>query len=111
MTRSAAAPEAGRGSPSGELPDAFLELHIEQGPRLADAGAPLGIVTSIAGVSRGEIVVEGRAGHAGTTPMDGRDDALVKAAAEILRIQETACSIDGAVATVGRVRWSRARRT
>jgi allantoate deiminase len=87
----------------GELPGAFLEVHIEQGPRLADAGAPLGIVTGIAGVSRGEIVLEGRAGHAGTTPMDGRDDALVKAAAEILRIQETARSIHGAVATVGRV--------
>src|SRR4029077_9384851 len=47
---------------SGELPAALCELHIEQGPRIADAGAPLGIVTSIAGVSRGEIVVEGRAG-------------------------------------------------
>ena len=70
-------PGAGRG---GELPDAFLELHIEQGPRLADAGAPLGIVTGIAGVMRGTIVVEGRAGHAGTTPMGVRDDALVKAA-------------------------------
>jgi acetylornithine deacetylase/succinyl-diaminopimelate desuccinylase-like protein len=86
----------------GGLPAAFLEVHVEQGPRLADAGAPLGIVTGIAGVSRGTIVVEGSAGHAGTTPMDVRDDALVKAAAEILRIEKTARSIDGAVATVGR---------
>src|SRR4029077_9955509 len=46
---------------SGELPDAFLELHIEQGPRLADAGASLGIVTAIVGYVRGEVVVEGRA--------------------------------------------------
>jgi acetylornithine deacetylase/succinyl-diaminopimelate desuccinylase-like protein len=87
----------------GELPDAFIELHIEQGPRLANAGAPLGIVTSIAGVARGAIVVEGHAGHAGTTPMESRDDALVKAAETILRIEETGRSIEGAVATVGQV--------
>jgi allantoate deiminase len=87
----------------GNLPDAFLEVHIEQGPRLADAGAPLGVVTSIAGVARGAIVLDGRAGHAGTTPMDSRDDALVEAAREILRIEEAARSIDGAVATVGQV--------
>jgi len=87
----------------GGLPDAFLEVHIEQGPRLADAQAPLGIVTGIVGVARGDLVVEGRAGHAGTTPMDVRDDALVKAAELILRIRETASSIEGAVATVGRL--------
>jgi acetylornithine deacetylase/succinyl-diaminopimelate desuccinylase-like protein len=87
----------------GELPGAFLEVHIEQGPRLADAGAPLGIVTGVVGVSRGTLVVEGRAGHAGTTPMDVREDALVKAAQLMLRIEETARSIEGAVATVGQV--------
>jgi allantoate deiminase len=87
----------------GALPDVFLEVHIEQGPRLADAGAPLGIVTGVVGVSRGTLVVEGQAGHAGTTPMDVRDDALVKAAELVLRIQESAREIDGAVATVGQV--------
>ena len=87
----------------GPLPSAFLELHIEQGPRLAAAGAPLAVVSSIVGVSRGEIVVEGHAGHAGTTPMEARDDALVKAAELILRIRETATTIDGAVATVGQL--------
>jgi allantoate deiminase len=87
----------------GELPGAFLEVHIEQGPRLAGAGAPLGIVTGVVGVSRGTLVVEGRAGHAGTTPMDVREDALVKAAGLMLRIEETARSIEGAVATVGQV--------
>jgi acetylornithine deacetylase/succinyl-diaminopimelate desuccinylase-like protein len=60
-------------------------------------------VTSIAGVVRGTIVIEGHAGHAGTTPMDARDDALVQAAKEILRIEETARTIEGAVATVGRL--------
>jgi acetylornithine deacetylase/succinyl-diaminopimelate desuccinylase-like protein len=85
----------------GKRPAAFLELHIEQGPRLANAGAPLGVVTSVVGISRGTLVVEGHAGHAGTTPMDVRDDALVKAAEEMLRMRDIARSIDGAVVTVG----------
>jgi acetylornithine deacetylase/succinyl-diaminopimelate desuccinylase-like protein len=85
----------------GVLPGAWVELHHEQGPRLALLDAPLAVVTSIVGYVRGERVVEGRAGHAGTTPMDVRDDALVSAAAEILRIRDVARSIDGAVATVG----------
>jgi acetylornithine deacetylase/succinyl-diaminopimelate desuccinylase-like protein len=85
----------------GELPEAFVEMHIEQGPRLAAADAPLGIVTSVVGVSRGTIVVEGRAGHAGTVPMDARDDALVKAAERMLAMRDLARSIDGAVVTVG----------
>jgi allantoate deiminase len=87
----------------GRLPGAFVELHHEQGPRLADAGAPLAVVTGIVGYVRGERVVEGRAGHAGTTPMEARNDALVTAAEEVLRIRDVARSIDGAVATVGRL--------
>jgi acetylornithine deacetylase/succinyl-diaminopimelate desuccinylase-like protein len=89
-----------RGRP---LPSHFLELHVEQGPRLADVGVPLGVVTGIVGYVRGELVLEGRAGHAGTTPMDGREDALVAAAEAILRIRDAARAIDGAVATVGQV--------
>jgi allantoate deiminase len=84
-------------------PGAYLELHIEQGPILAGAGAPLGVVSSIAGVARGDLVVEGTAGHAGTVPMAGRDDAMVNAAVRVLRVRDTAASIEGAVATVGRV--------
>ena len=84
------------------LPSAFLELHIEQGPVLAQTGSPLGVVTGIVGYARGELVFEGRAGHAGTTPMNARDDALVKAAERILRICDAAEGIEGAVATVGR---------
>src|SRR5438034_2274724 len=56
----------------GALPAAFLELHVEQGPVLELSGASLGVVTSIVGYIRGELVFEGRAGHAGTTPMDVR---------------------------------------
>ena len=85
------------------LPSAFLELHIEQGPVLADANVPLGVVTSIVGYARGELLFEGRVGHAGTTPMEGREDALVEAAEKILRIRDAARAIDGAVATVGRL--------
>jgi allantoate deiminase len=87
----------------GGLPGAWVELHHEQGPRLALAGAPLGVVTAIVGYKRAERVIEGRAGHAGTTPMELRDDALVAAAEEILRIRDVARRIDGAVATVGRL--------
>jgi allantoate deiminase len=85
----------------GLLPGAFVELHHEQGPRLAALGAPLAVVTGIVAYTRGEKTCHGRAGHAGTTPMAGREDALVAAAAEILRITDAARSVDGAVATVG----------
>ncbi len=84
-----------------ELPQAFVELHIEQGPVLELAGEPLGVVTAIAGQARGSVVFEGRADHAGTTPMDARDDALLKAARFMLHVRE--CARDGAVATVGSV--------
>ena len=94
----------------GPLPAAFLELHVEQGPVLADADAPLGVVTGIVGYARGELVLEGRAGHAGTTPMAGREDALVAAAAEILRVRDAALAIEGAVATIGQGRRRAGRR-
>jgi acetylornithine deacetylase/succinyl-diaminopimelate desuccinylase-like protein len=86
---------------ASDLPWAFVELHHEQGPRLEQAGVPLGVVTGIVGYKRGVRELEGRAGHAGTTPMEGRSDALVAAAEEILRIRDVATSIEGAVATVG----------
>lgn len=89
---------------AGGLPDAFVEVHNEQGPRLAAAAAPLGIVTSIAGIARGDLVHHGAAGHAGTTPMDARSDALVAAAETVLRIRDVARTIDGGVATVGVLR-------
>jgi acetylornithine deacetylase/succinyl-diaminopimelate desuccinylase-like protein len=87
----------------GALPGAFVELHHEQGPRLAAAEAPLGVVTGIVGYKRGTRTIEGRAGHAGTTPMLGRQDALVAAAEEILRARDAALSIKDGVATVGQL--------
>jgi acetylornithine deacetylase/succinyl-diaminopimelate desuccinylase-like protein len=85
------------------LPGIYLELHVEQGPVLEAAGAPLGVVTGIVGSTRCEVVFEGSAGHAGTTPMAARDDALVAAAEYVLRVRAAAERIDGAVATVGRL--------
>jgi acetylornithine deacetylase/succinyl-diaminopimelate desuccinylase-like protein len=82
-----------------QFPEAFVELHIEQGPVLERADEPLGVVTAIAGQARGAVVFEGRPDHAGTTPMDARDDALVQAARFVLRVNE--CAREGAVATVG----------
>ena len=54
---------------------AYLEAHIEQGPRLEAAGKRLGIVTGIVGIRRFQIVFDGQADHAGTTPMAMRKDA------------------------------------
>jgi allantoate deiminase len=82
-------------------PDAYLEVHIEQGPVLAQLGEPLGVVTAIAGQARGSRVFEGRADHAGTTPMDARADALVMAAKFILHVRKSARA--GTVATVGAI--------
>jgi acetylornithine deacetylase/succinyl-diaminopimelate desuccinylase-like protein len=87
----------------GELPACFLEVHVEQGPTLERAGAPLGVVTGIVGIVRGERVFGGAAGHAGTVPMAERRDALVAAAEYVLHARDIAEAIDGAVATVGRI--------
>jgi hydantoinase/carbamoylase family amidase len=82
-------------------PAAFVELHIEQGPVLDALGAPLGIVTSIAGLARLRVSFTGHGGHAGTTPMVRRRDALVAAAGFVLKVREAAEARESAVATVG----------
>ena len=79
----------------------FIEVHIEQGPVLNELGLPLGIVTSINGVSRFVAEVIGTASHAGTTPMDRRRDA-VGAVAELVLFLERRAAADGdSVGTVG----------
>ena len=82
-------------------PDSYLEVHIEQGPVLEQLGEPLAVVTAIGGQARGSKVFEGRADHAGTTPMAMRSDALVAAARFILHVHDAAG--DDAVATVGAI--------
>jgi acetylornithine deacetylase/succinyl-diaminopimelate desuccinylase-like protein len=90
----------------GPLPELYVEAHVEQGPRLARSGAPLGVVTGIVGVARGEVVLDGAAGHAGTTPMAGRRDALCSAAELVLRVRDSALAVPESVATVGRLEVS-----
>ena len=85
---------------------AFLELHIEQGIVLESQSLDVGIVTSVVGVRRIEIVFEGAADHAGTTPLALRHDALVAAANTVVTVrriaeQLAAAGSDYFVATVG----------
>src|SRR5713226_3988798 len=65
-------------SPDAAAPDgsvaAYVELHIEQGPRLEEAGIPIGVVEAIVGVRRTRVAFIGQADHAGTTPMERRRD-------------------------------------
>jgi N-carbamoyl-L-amino-acid hydrolase len=67
---------------------AFLELHIEQGPVLQNEQLDVGVVTAIAGITRIELIIDGRADHAGTTPMSLRKDALTTAAWIALGVEE-----------------------
>jgi allantoate deiminase len=79
----------------------FLEFHIEQGPVLDRLQCPLGVVETIAGQTRMELVFTGAAGHAGTTPMALRRDALAAAAEWTVAVEKTATGLPGLVATVG----------
>lgn len=80
---------------------AYVEIHIEQGPVLLDAGLPLGVVTAIAGGTRQRVRVTGVAGHAGTVPMAMRHDALAAAAEMVGAVEACAKEVPGLVGTVG----------
>jgi allantoate deiminase len=84
-------------------PRGYLELHIEQGRVLEEAGEPACVVTSIAGQSRLTVTLTGRADHAGTTPMPLRRDALTGAAACILAAESLAQASPPLVITVGKI--------
>jgi len=95
------APEAHR---QLENADAYLELHIEQGPVLESLELPLGVVLGTFGVERHQVTFRGQAAHAGSTPMDRRRDALAGAAKLELEAREIAKrTADGAVCTMGSV--------
>lgn len=81
----------------------YLEVHIEQGPVLLDAGHPVGIVTAIAGASRYALTLTGTAGHAGTVPMKLRHDAAAAAAEIVLFVERHCRKGAGLVGTVGRL--------
>jgi allantoate deiminase len=105
-----AAAMAAAGSDPASLPGArglhrvgsYLELHIEQGPVLEEAGAGIGVVTAIVGLLGLRVTLGGQANHAGTTPMDLRRDALAGAARAILSLREHALG-HGLRLTVGEI--------
>lgn len=82
---------------------AFIELHIEQGPILEQAGDDIGIVDVIIGLSQLIVTVQGKAGHAGTTPMNMRADALLTSSGLIQKIADIAVELGDTVATVGKL--------
>lgn len=84
---------------------AFFEIHIEQGPVLDDEKKDIGIVECIVGLLRCMVTIEGRADHAGTTPMHMRKDAIQIGSKVISRLDEFANGENnGSVATCGFVR-------
>lgn len=82
----------------------FVELHIEQGPGMWNAGVPLAVVTAIAGRKQYCVTLRGVANHAGATSMADRKDALAAAAVCILQLEGLANGLgEGTVMTVGRI--------
>lgn len=82
--------------------EAFIELHIEQGPLLEEQGIDVGLVTHIAAPASLRITIEGEGGHAGARLMPGRKDALA-AAAELVLVLEAAAKSTGVIDTVATV--------
>jgi allantoate deiminase len=82
----------------------WIELHIEQARVLQDTGNRLGLVTAIAGYVHGDVVIEGRADHAGATPMEFRLDPAPIAAEVVLELERLARAAGkGTVGTVGEI--------
>lgn len=83
---------------------AYLELHIEQGPVLEVNNKDIGIVENIVGLASYKVTILGRAGHAGTTPMDLRADALLAASKAVLNLNSIVKEIGhGMVGTIGKL--------
>ncbi len=84
--------------------DAFIELHIEQGPLLETAGLPVGVVSAITGIRHYIVTVDGVSNHAGAFPMDLRRDPMAGAAEMISNVINRAADQGRpAVTTVGRI--------
>src|SRR5229473_3418173 len=81
----------------------YLEVHIEQGPVLLEAGLPVGIVSAIAGSVRRLLTITGTAGHAGTVPMARRHDAAAAAAEVVLTVEKRCAQAPTLVGTVGQL--------
>ena len=84
---------------------AFIEVHIEQGAFLHEEDIDIGVVEGIVGIRWWDVTIDGFANHAGTTPMNRRQDAMITAAQLTLAVNKVATSMEGRqVATVGRIR-------
>jgi allantoate deiminase len=94
---------SGSASRRGDELLGYVELHMEQGPVLEERGAPVGVVTGIAGATRVEVRFTGQPGHAGTVPMSLRRDAAPAVAELVLACEAAARETDGLLATVGRL--------
>jgi len=97
-----------RGDPAAARRDpkelaAYMELHIEQGPRLETAGVPLAVVSDIVGIYHARVAIRGRADHAGATVMTERADALAAAAEIVLAVERIARGRPDSVGTVGEI--------
>src|SRR5262249_44604203 len=82
---------------------AYLELHIEQGPYLEEAGLPVGVVEGIVGIAWRRVTFHGSQDHAGPTPMRTRHDALVAAADVVKAVRHIPLEIGNEM--VGTVGW------
>lgn len=96
---------AGDRVPGFLRPSAYIELHVEQGPILEAEDVRIGAVENLQGISWQKVTIGGAANHAGTTPMPMRQDAGVAAAKVIAFLDDLARGTDGAVATVGVMRF------
>ena len=81
----------------------FCEVHIEQGPVLEQRGQAVGVVTALTGIERHRVTLVGKAGHAGTTPMLGRCDALVGAAEMVVETDRVLNATEALVGVVGKL--------
>lgn len=81
----------------------MIELHVEQGGVLDKENISVGIVEAIAGMNSVKVSLKGRANHAGTTPMNMRNDALLAASEMIYKMSEIALNYETAVITVGKI--------
>jgi beta-ureidopropionase / N-carbamoyl-L-amino-acid hydrolase len=84
----------------------YLELHIEQGPRLVQSAIAIGVVTGIVGITSYRLIYRGAANHAGTTPMESRRDAGLGASAFALTARELVLrEYEGCVVNIGQMRF------
>jgi N-carbamoyl-L-amino-acid hydrolase len=84
---------------------AYIEIHIEQGRILDSEKVDIGVVEGIVGISWWDVTVAGSANHAGTTPMNLRNDALLSAAELVIAVNRVVNSVPGSqVGTVGKIR-------